>query len=512
MKEKLNEFKEKAEGWLHVLSQKIAELEKDSPFHWKKENLKIFFRNADHVVRSAMLVMALFIAYIFGSYAVRPLVSAEARQEREYIIRMNMGLTTIFGSIVDRNGLLIRGGAERGYIPYVDDEHNWQLLGYYNLDERGQLSGDGILGKCGDELDYIIDHEGKGATVQLTVDEQLQQEMTQLLYKEPFAGNREGACILVMDNSTGELIAYASRAGVDFDVNNPSAVFEAGIPAAGFIRGVYEWDPPGSTFKILTALAAYRYAKETGQDMSIFDYNDDGSTVNGIAVDNAGGESWGECDLHKGFVCSINTVMANAGFIVGAQRLKDTAEDFLIGTAISIPKFASFSSKFKLSSRDKYSLAHTSYGQGYTEVTPMNLLLIVNAIANGGDMMQPHIVKSISSGDSILYEEEIRTLANPITEDESAYLKELMHDAALGYYLAEDLGMVYAKTGTAQCEEDESGKTSRGHTYMVGFTEQYSFVISNNDGDSSYALYDPYTESPASEVIRAVNNYYSRGE
>ncbi len=73
-----------------------------------------------------------------------------------------------------------------------------------------------------------------------------------------------------------------------------------------------------------------------------------------------------------------------------------------------------------------------------------------------------------------------------------------MHSAALEYGLSESgYGMVYAKTGTAECANN------RIHSYMMGFTDRYSFLISANNNDGSAELY-----GIAQRLIKYLNNLY----
>ena len=518
MTDKMKKLMSLCIGRYHVLNQKVHEiLREDEPRCMRNNgNLKAFLKQGKIVQTVFFAVTCLFITYIFGNFAVRPLFDEELNKEKKSTIRLNMS-ASVEGSIVDRNGDLIYGGAPAGEIPAVDEGHNWMFLGYRNPDEIGNQIGAGILAGCAEYQLYYLDSSDKGATVVLTVDTELQQTLTSLLETEPFASSSEGSSVIVMDNATGEIIAYASHSSADFDVNNPSETLNSHIDGAGYIRGVYENDPPGSTFKIITALAAYRYASENNESMDIFDYNDDGSEIMGASVRNAGDENYGWLDIHEAFSWSVNTFFANAACITGAERLKEMAESFLIGTTVEIPYFASFTSAFTYdpehddASPGTQVLCDTAYGQGYTQVTPMNLLLICNALANDGNMLQPHMVKRIYSAKKTLYEAETEIIAQPVTSDEAQYIKGLMNEAAEFYGLNE-YGVFCAKTGTAECEQDAEGNTTRSHTYLAGFCDEYSFVISVNDGSSSYALYNPNSCSPAEQVIEAVNAYYERSE
>ena len=75
-----------------------------------------------------------------------------------------------------------------------------------------------------------------------------------------------------------------------------------------------------------------------------------------------------------------------------------------------------------------------------------------------------------------------------------------MHSTAVGYGLSESgYGMVYAKTGTAECADN------RIHTYIIGFTENASFCISLNDSDTSTTLW-----YHAKKLVQYLNQMYAK--
>ncbi|MDD6229633.1 MAG: penicillin-binding transpeptidase domain-containing protein, partial [Lactimicrobium massiliense] len=106
------------------------------------------------------------------------------------------------------------------------------------------------------------------------------------------------------------------------------------------------------------------------------------------------------------------------------------------------------------------------------------------AVANDGVMMSPYIVQKIDGSLFTSYQARQKKLSAAIDETVDARLKEAMHEAALSYGFSESkYGMVYAKTGTAECPND------RVHCYMIGFTDNYSFCVSFNSMASSVQLY-----------------------
>lgn len=197
---------------------------------------------------------------------------------------------------------------------------------------------------------------------------------------------------------------------------------------------------------------------------------------------------------------SINCYFADLGIRIGSEQLTSTMQEFLIGKDIEIPFLTTLHSSYQISENANDELAQTSFGQGNTQITPVHLAMIAQAIANDGIMMKPYVVSSIYSGSTPLYKHLNGKLTKTTDADICDKLKNILHTTAEGYGLDEyNYGMVYAKTGTAECAND------RIHTYIVGFTENASFCISLNNSDHSYNLY-PIAQRLVSTINAVYNN------
>ena len=189
-------------------------------------------------------------------------------------------------------------------------------------------------------------------------------------------------------------------------------------------------------------------------------------------------------DLDKAMRYSVNCYFANLGIQVGAEALKEEAEAFQFGKDIEIPFLCTLHSSIDIEDSSPGTIAQTSFGQGNTQVTPAHLAMVAQAIANNGDMKQPYIVQSVANGRQTFYKAKEKTLSSTMDSTVNARLKEAMHEAAEEYGLNEEsYGMVYAKTGTAECANN------RIHCYMIGFTDTCSFCISMNNIEISTQLY-----------------------
>lgn len=459
---------------------------------WKKNKKEVSpetlsNRNARRRIRTAEVIAALipfgFMAFFGGKYLVLPQVNAEYSSRKTSIIYDEVSSYAVEGDYYDRSGTPLLSNASAGVLGTAEYPLNYScafLLGYYRTDGNTDYRY-GLRGNLVNASMLTLDSSNKGASVYLTIDADLQNYAYSLL------NGLEGS-ITVIDSDTGAILALASQSITDFDVNDPETFLASASSDAIFRRGTYETDPPGSTFKTVTAAAALKKQKDEGLDDSFFDYYDSGTyTAPGDTweITNYGDAAYGQVDLDTAMADSINCYFANLGVEVGADALRETAEAFMIGKDIEIPYLCTLHSNLDISSDNLGLLAQTAFGQGNTQITPVHLALIASAISNDGIMMQPYIVDRITSGTRDIYNAQTKSLSTCMDSDVDARLKQAMHAAALTYGFSEaNYGMVYAKTGTAECSN------GRVHSYMIGCTDSYAFCVSFNTMASSGDLYD----------------------
>ena len=436
------------------------------------------------IAELAAMAMCLLFTCGFGwKYIISPAVSSSARGTKNTITYDEVKGYAFEGDILDCDGAVIMSGYGNSHTAYAYEPECYSfsyLLGYYTV-ANGRENTYGLRGSLADRLLFYLDDDNKGATVSLTIDKGLQN----YAYTSLLAG-QEGS-ITVIDNKTGAIRCLTSRSTISYDVNDLESFLASDVPGAQFRRGTYDNDPPGSTFKILTAAAAIEKAQQENLPDEFFLFNDAGTyTPEGSdwMITNWNDGVFGEIDLDTAFKNSVNCYFADLGIRIGQERLLKTAKAFRIGTDIEIPFLCTLHSKTDLGDGQPVTIAQTAFGQGNTEITPVHLALIAQAVANDGVMMHPYVVKSINSGNMPLYRHINSRIDRCISSSVDARLKELMHQAAENYGLYEGTyGMVYAKSGTAECAND------RVHTYIVGFTEDASFCVSMNNGHASSELY-----------------------
>ncbi|HOM02163.1 MAG TPA: penicillin-binding transpeptidase domain-containing protein [Acetivibrio sp.] len=395
---------------------------------------------------------------------------ANAYNRRQYKIEEN----TARGNIYDRNGVLLaysesNGEDQERVYPYgalysqvigysskvygksqIEAAYNKELLGIDDLSQVfGMVSGANLPAR-------------KGNNLYLTIDHKLQALGGELL------GARKGA-VVAMDPKTGEILALVSSPNFDPSAKKLEQNWQSMIesPDAPFLcraaQGLYA---PGSTFKILVTAAAI----ENGMENKEFD--DNGSiVVEEREIRNSESKAYGKIDLKKALAVSSNVVYAQIGTELGMSKFTDITNRAGFGKEIpfDIPMSKS---RFPYEKMNKTDLAEAAIGQGKILVTPLHMAMITSAIANEGIMMEPVLVKSITTSEGKA-SKELKTskLGRIMDADVAAKIKVMMQEvvtSGTGYNAAIKGINVAGKTGTAENEQSVK-KKAKAHSWFVGF-------------------------------------------
>ena len=280
-------------------------------------------------------------------------------------------------------------------------------------------------------------------------------------------GYNDGA-VVVMEPSTGKLLAMVSKP--DFDPNNIDEVIEetqdtdSSCLLNRATQGLY---PPGSTFKVLTALeyihehADYKKYSYVCQGEDIFD---------GVQIHCSDYAVHDTVDLADSLAKSCNTSFANIGMKLDKQSYRDLCEKFLFNKELPYDGYYR-KSEFKLrASSDDSEIPQTAIGQGDTLITPLHSAMIMSTIANGGVMMTPYMIDRIENCDGDLVKTfKPSTYGKIISSSDARLLKDLMLGVT-SYGTASDAFAdssytVAGKTGTAEFNENMDS-----HSWFVGFS------------------------------------------
>ena len=233
-------------------------------------------------------------------------------------------------------------------------------------------------------------------TVVLTIDSTIQFMVEQELDRAMAENNPASITAIVMDPKTGEILAMASRPSY-----NPNRFWE--YPQDNWknraVSFIYE---PGSTFKAIVAGAALQEGIVTPNQV----FFDPGYVmVSGRRIQNWSNESYGAVTFTDIVKNSLNTGFAQVGLSLGAEKLMHYTRLFGFGeiTGIDLPGEEE-GLLFKPEDMRDSDIATTAIGQSIA-VTPLQLVTAMSAIANGGTLMRPHIVRTIKNPDGSVYEE-----------------------------------------------------------------------------------------------------------
>lgn len=310
-----------------------------------------------------------------------------------------------------------------------------------------------------------------GSDIVTTIDENLQYIAEKIAQKGLEEHNAKGVHVLIMDPNNGEVLAMVNKP--DYDPNNPFSGYESfeGETDNDKIQNMWRnWlvsdtFEPGSTFKTVTMIAALE--KGVVSDSDTFVCN--GSVKFGnTTVHCWKHEGHGTQTLAEVLKNSCNVGMMEIGERLGIENLNEYIYKLGFGktTGIDLPGEASgiVKSSDTVSAID---LATISFGQTNT-VTSLQLMTAFNAIANGGDLIQPHIVKEIShedeSGNRVIDETIKPTIKEDVLSDESTALlrsyleRTVTKDGPDGAFVqGYNIG---GKTGTAQKVDPTTGTYS----------------------------------------------------
>ena len=305
--------------------------------------------------------------------------------------------------------------------------------------------------------------KSQGDDVYTTLDPELQQAAWAAL------GDHRGA-VIAMEPDTGKILAMVSKPG--YDPNTLAQDWEVlnadeGGQSPLLNRAAQGLYPPGSTFKIVTAL---EYMREHPQDYKDYRFDCSGTYVNGdYTIRCYHGESHGSQDFVQAFANSCNGAFASLGLELNLASLKGTAEELLFNRELPLTGFPYKESSFVMEpGAGAWEILQTSMGQGRTEMTPLHNALLTAAIANGGTLMKPYLLdRVVSAGEEEVKKFMPEAWGSLMTAQEAANLTELMEavvTVGTASALRTDAYQAAAKTGSA---EFETGRET--HAWFTGF-------------------------------------------
>ena len=287
--------------------------------------------------------------------------------------------------------------------------------------------------------------------VRMSLDSRLQVRVAGILAKQLQQAKVDKGAAVVLDPATGDLLA-----SVSLPLPASSDTTDATDATPSLDRARYGLYPPGSTFKVVTAMAALR--KDAGLTRKSYECirlpdGRIGNYLKGskrpIRDDVEDKNPHGTVDMERGIVVSCNAYFAQLGtYDVGAEPLLDTAN--LLGIAAASPNTAAQLRK---------SLPQSSYGQGQVIASPFQMARVAATVADGGTMPQ---------GRWITDETNARAAApqNVLPAGDAQILARFMRQVVVsgtGRRAAGAAAAIAGKTGTAELADAPS------HAWFIGY-------------------------------------------
>jgi len=363
------------------------------------------------------------------------------------------------------------------------------VIGFTNIDNDG-LDGvekmmeqylKGVPGKILSEVDasgmelnmggeqYIQPQDGND--VVLTIDQTIQYFAEKTLEKAIADNNViNGATAIVMDPRNGEILALASKP--DFDLNNPRAA-PAGVDASIWTgtssadvqylqktvwrnKAVVDTYEPGSTFKPVTSAAGLEEGAITPETQ----VTDATIKVGGWPINCWKPNAHLHETFREGVYNSCNPVFVRLSQKLGIDKFYSYVKAFGLykKTGIDLPGEAG---SIMHKNPAEVDMAAASFGQRF-QITPIQLIQAYGVIANGGDLITPHVVKEVvdDSGNVIKKFEPkvVRKVISRQTSDTLVSILQGVVDVGTGKNARVPGYKIGGKTGTSETIKDKSGK------------------------------------------------------
>ncbi len=389
---------------------------------------------------------------------------------------------------------------------YPNKELAAHLLGYVGLDNIG-LSGlentydPQIRGKAGTILVHTdarrqafsrIEHPPTaGSTVELTIDEYLQHIAERELHLGVLENGAAGGTAIIMNPHTGEILAMANE-----PTFNPNA-YRDSDETERRNRAVQDLYEPGSTFKVVTASAAIEehiMPVDALIDVSGGQIRIDRSRI----VHDT--HNYGVLSFTDVIVKSSNVGAIKIGFKLGTERLSDYVNRYGFGRPVS-PDFPGESPGIVWRPDKWTDSALASVSMGYqVGVTPLQMVAAVSAVANGGEYVEPRVIRAIYQ-DGRRYAVQPKIVRRTISPDTAAAMTSIMEGVVErgtatraqipGYTIA-------GKTGT-------SAKLINGHYSASDWNASFVGFLPSRDPKVAIIVVtdSPHTQGHTGGVVSA---------
>ena len=423
-----------------------------------------------------MITMYFFVALFVGMIGYLVVFVATNEQElmnNSYNTRQEILLSQNYrGSILARNGEILAqsklDGDNKETREYPYSNLFSHVVGYSTQGKMGieSMANYYLINTnipLGDKVaNSAIGQKNPGDNVYTSLDVALQQVASQEM------GIYKGA-IVVTEVKTGKILALVSQP--DFDPNNISEMWDAlvkdtesSILVNRATQGLY---PPGSTFKVITAL---EYIRENPSTFTNYSYDCNGSyKLGNHKISCYHGIKHGKIDFDTSFAKSCNSSFANIGMNLGKEKFANTLDELLFNQKLPIKLNHQNSSINVYEDIPEAEMMQTSIGQGKIQITPMHLNMITSAIANNGVLMKPYLIERVESAKGTVVKNfSPEKYGSLMTEEEAIIISGMMKEVVEKGTASHLKGMEYTAAGKTGSAEYNNIKGD-SHAWFTGY-------------------------------------------
>lgn len=432
------------------------------------------------IKRIANLIMLMFLSLFIAASAMQVVNADSLNNDSRNQRAVYDGYKTQRGSILVDNKPIaesIKTYDAYHYLRKYYSQKYASLTGYYSL-FQGRSGLENFLDSSlrGDNSAQFFEQVNAlfsgnpvtGASIELSIDDDLQQIAWDAL------GGMKGS-VIAIEPATGKILAMVSKPSFDPNLLSTHIVSDAAENYKKLItsenaplvnRSVDALYAPGSVFKLVVAAAAFESGEYTPESVlpnpRIFTLPGTKTVISNSGEGRCGGAS--TVSIATALRLSCNVPFAQLGIALGQDKIAEQARLLGFGESLSIP-LKTTASRYP-EDLDSAQLALTAFGQFDVRVSPIQMLLVSSAIANGGVAMKPYLVDQIFTANlTLLSEANPEELNRSMSTSTAEKLKKMMIQAVSNGVSsnARIAGVkVAGKTGTA-----ENGE---GDPYTLWFT------------------------------------------
>ena len=372
----------------------------------------------------------------------------------------------------------------------IELKYNSTILGSsgYLVTERDALGRDVA------QKGTVVTKASKGQNVTLTLDKNIQYITEKELAKAVTQSGAKGGMALVMEPQTGRVLAMAN-----YPSFNPNAYFRYS-PTVLRNKTIVDSFEPGSTFKVFLISAALEEKTVTPNDA--FNCENGSFAIGGRVIHDT--HKYGRLTVADILKYSSNIGAAKIGARLGQERLYSHLKDFGFGarSGIDLPGEA-YGYLRDGSQWFGVELATISFGQGVS-ATALQLATAISAVANGGQLMKPYLVETISDENGVELEHTSpQVQRRVISQETAATMARLMEgvttEGGTGMNAAVEGYRVAGKTGTAQ----KVDPVTRGYSADKRIASFVGFAPADNPRLTILVVVDEPKTSPYGGVVAA---------